>query len=62
MTRNLTNRTRERLARHYLGNTTMSGVERAFLPGFEDASSFCHAFMNLSGQTPDSARHTIRLN
>lgn len=60
--RALVNATRESLARHYLGNTTMSGGEIAFLLGFEDPNSFYRAFQDWTGQTPDSARHAMRLN
>jgi len=60
--RALVNATRESLARHYLGNTTMSGGEIAFLLGFEDPNSFYRAFQDWTGQTADSARHAMRLN
>ena len=60
--RALVNSTRESLARHYLGNTTMSGAEIAFLLGFEDPNSFYRAFQDWTGQTPHSARHSMRLN
>ncbi|KDP89008.1 AraC family transcriptional regulator [Cupriavidus sp. SK-3] len=60
--RALVNATRESLARHYLGNTKMSGGEIAFLLGFEDPNSFYRAFQDWTGQTPDSARHAMRLN
>lgn len=60
--RTLVNATRESLARHYLGNTTLSGGEIAFLLGFEDPNSFYRAFHDWTGQTPDSARHAMRLN
>ncbi len=60
--RNLVNATRESLARHYLGKTTLSGGEIAFLLGFEDPNSFYRAFQDWTGQTPDSARHALRLN
>lgn len=60
--RALVNATRERLARHYLGNTTMSAGEIAFLLGFEDPNSFYRAFQDWTGQTPDSARHAMRMN
>ena len=60
--RALVNATRESLARHYLGSTTMSGGEIAFLLGFEDPNSFYRAFQDWTGQTPDSARHAMRLN
>jgi len=60
--RALVNATRESLARHYLSNTKMSGGEIAFLLGFEDPNSFYRAFQDWTGQTPDSARHAMRLN
>lgn len=60
--RALVNSTRENLARHYLGNTKMSAGEIAFLLGFEDPNSFYRAFQDWTGQTPDSARHAMRLN
>lgn len=58
----LVNSTRERLARHYLEHTAMSGGEIAFLLGFEDPNSFYRAFQDWTGQTPDSARQAHRLN
>lgn len=60
--RALVNATRESLARHYLGSTTMSSGEIAFLLGFEDPNSFYRAFQDWTGQTPESARHAMRLN
>ncbi len=60
--RALVNGTRESLARHYLGNTTMSGGEIAFLLGFEDPNSFYRAFQDWTGQTPDGARQALRMN
>ena len=42
--RELVNSTLERLARHYLSTTTMSGGEIAFLLGFADPNSFYRAF------------------
>lgn len=60
--RALVNGTRESLARHYLGNTSMSGGEIAFLLGFEDPNSFYRAFLEWTGQTPDIARNAMRLN
>lgn len=60
--RALVNATRESLARHYLGNTKLSGGEIAFLLGFEDPNSFYRAFQDWTGQTPDSARHAKCLN
>ncbi|ADU68869.1 AraC family transcriptional regulator [Pantoea sp. At-9b] len=54
--RALVNTTRESLARHYLGHTTLSSEEIAFLLGFEDPNSFYRAFHGWTGQTPDSVR------
>jgi AraC-like DNA-binding protein len=48
--RALVNATRERLARHYLGNTKMSGGEIAFLLGFKDPNSLYRAFQNRPGK------------
>lgn len=60
--RALVNSTRESLARHYLTQTSMSGGEIAFLLGFEDPNSFYRAFHEWTGQTPETARHAMRLN
>ncbi|RQZ38496.1 AraC family transcriptional regulator [Burkholderia sp. Bp9090] len=60
--RSLVNTTRESLARHYLGSTTMTAGEIAFLLGFEDPNSFYRAFLEWTGQTPDTARNAMRLN
>ena len=54
--------TRERLARHYLTQTRMSGGEIAFLLGFEDPNSFYRAFHEWTGQTPETVRLAMRLN
>ncbi|WP_354338449.1 AraC family transcriptional regulator [Pseudomonas kilonensis] len=53
--------THESLARHYLGETTLSGAEIAFLLGFEDPNSFYRAFQDWTGQTLGLARRAIRL-
>ncbi|MDV2902709.1 AraC family transcriptional regulator ligand-binding domain-containing protein [Phytobacter diazotrophicus] len=58
----LINRCREKLARHYLSNTNLSGYEIAFLLGFEDPNSFYRAFMAWTGQTPETVRGSLRLN
>lgn len=58
----LVNDTRETLARHYLAQTELSAGEIGFLLGFEDPNSFYRAFQDWTGQTPDSARHAMRLN
>lgn len=58
--RALVNRCREDLARHYLGNTRLSGYEIAFLLGFEDPTSFYRAFQTWTGQTPETVREILR--
>jgi AraC-type DNA-binding domain-containing proteins len=60
--RALLNETREKLARHYLKETSLSGGEIAFLLGFEDPNSFYRAFQDWTGQTPEHTRHIIHLN
>lgn len=54
--------TRESLARHYLGKTTLSGGEIAFLLGFDDSNSFYRAFQDWTGQTADNARRAMHLS
>lgn len=60
--RALVNATRGRLARHYLTNTTLPNGEISFLLGFKDPNSFYRAFQEWTGQTPDTARQSLRLN
>jgi Transcriptional regulator containing an amidase domain and an AraC-type DNA-binding HTH domain len=60
--RALLNETREKLARHYLKETSLSGGKIAFLLGFEDPNSFYRAFQDWTGQTPEHTRHNIHLN
>jgi AraC-like DNA-binding protein len=48
--------TRERLARHYLANTTLAYGEISFLIGFDEPSSFFRAFRDWTGTTPESLR------
>ena len=48
--------TRERLARHYLRNTSLSPAEVSFLLGFEDPNSLFRAFQRWTGTTPESWR------
>ena len=50
------NSTREKLARHYLQNSSMSGAEIAFLLGFDDPNSFFRAFRSWTGETPGRLR------
>ncbi|RMG92580.1 MAG: AraC family transcriptional regulator [Candidatus Dadabacteria bacterium] len=53
------NRTREKLARHYLRNPALSGAEISFLLGFEDPNSFFRAFRSWTGLTPERARREL---
>lgn len=52
-------RTRRRLALHYLGTTRMGLAEVSFLLGFEDPNSLFRAFQRWTGTTPElwRARH-----
>lgn len=52
----LLNETREDLARHYLGKTSFTSSEIAFLLGFEEPSSFFRAFREWTGSTPEAMR------
>lgn len=54
------NRTREKLARHYLENTEMAPAQVAFLLGFEDSNSLFRAFHRWTGTTPESWRARLR--
>jgi AraC-like DNA-binding protein len=48
--------TRESLARHYLGRSSMRAAEIAYLLGYEDTNSFYRAFKTWTGTTPDAIR------
>lgn len=52
--------TRERLARHYLHHSEMSGAEISFLLGYEDPNSFFRAFRDWTGETPEHVRSATR--
>ena len=54
------NKTREKLARHYLINSSYSGAQISFLLGFEDPNSFVRAFRSWTGETPEKVRAEIR--
>ncbi|MCH9688443.1 MAG: AraC family transcriptional regulator [Deltaproteobacteria bacterium] len=47
---------RERLARHYLLQTSLPYEEVAFLLGFDEPTSFFRAFREWTGQTPETVR------
>ncbi|MEU7875444.1 AraC family transcriptional regulator ligand-binding domain-containing protein [Dactylosporangium sp. NPDC049140] len=49
-------RTREDLARHYLGHGAMSPAEIAYLLGYDDTNSFYRAFRTWTGTTPQALR------
>jgi AraC-like DNA-binding protein len=50
------NKTREKLARHYLSKSDLSGAQISYLLGFEDPNSFCRAYHSWTGQTPNQSR------
>ena len=50
------NQTRNKLARYYLKNSSISGSEISFLLGFDDPNSFFRAFQIWTGTTPESFR------
>jgi len=47
---------RERLAKHYLTRTTVSGAEIVLLLGFNDPNAFYRAFHGWTGKTPEALR------
>lgn len=51
--------TREKLARHYLTNTTLTYAEISFLLGFEEPTSFFRAFRGWTGETPEDTRLSV---
>jgi AraC-like DNA-binding protein len=50
------NKIREKLARHYLSHSELSGAQISFLLGFEDPNSFFRAFHSWTGLTPNQLR------
>ncbi len=50
------NKTREKLARHYLSNSALPGSQISFLLGFDDPNSFVRAFRTWTGTTPEKMR------
>ena len=50
------NKVREKLARHYLSKSELSGGQISFLLGFEDPNSFFRAFHSWTDQTPKQIR------
>jgi AraC-like DNA-binding protein len=54
--RDVLDRTRARLARHYLARTQLTTAEIAFLIGYDDPNSFYPAFRSWTGMTPQAAR------
>lgn len=53
------NKTREKLARHYLKNSSLPGTHISFLLGFDDPNSFVRAFRSWTGETPEKMRSSI---
>lgn len=51
--------TRERLARHYLGQSELCFAEIAYLLGFEEPNSFFRAFQRWTGTTPERMREQL---
>ncbi len=52
---------RERLARHYLRHSSMTGAEISFLLGYDDPNSFFRAFRTWTGQTPEGLRASFSM-
>lgn len=50
------NQVRERLARHYLANSSFSSNQISFLLGYDDPNSFFRAFHSWTGTTPETVR------
>jgi AraC-like DNA-binding protein len=56
------NSAREKLARHYLKNTSLSAPEVSFLLGFEDPNSFYRAFRRWTDTTPEAWRDAQQIS
>ena len=52
------NHTRELLAKHYLGTTSMSTDQIAYLLGYLELNSFLRAFSTWCGMSPSEWRRT----
>ncbi len=48
--------TREKLARRYLADRSLTTSQIAYLLAYDDANSFYRAFRRWTGLTPDAAR------
>jgi AraC-like DNA-binding protein len=51
--------TREKLARHYLVNSELTGAQISFLLGFDDPNSFARAYRSWTGETPGMTRQAM---
>ncbi|SMX22500.1 AraC family transcriptional regulator [Boseongicola aestuarii] len=56
------NTARERLAQHYLRNTSLGASEVSFLLGFEDPNSFYRAFRRWTDTTPEAWREAKQVS
>lgn len=53
-------KTRESLARHYLGQTVLTSAEIAYLLGYDEPTSFFRAFHDWTGTTPETLRTELQ--
>ncbi|MCG8570924.1 MAG: AraC family transcriptional regulator [Spirochaetes bacterium] len=53
------NKAREKLARHYLQNSSLSSAQISFLLGFDDPNSFVRAYRAWTGETPGHLRMNL---
>lgn len=54
-------KTRERLAKHYLKDPSLSNAQISFLLGFSDPNSFVRAFHAWTGETPGKMRSLLKI-